>query len=112
VSDASQNIPAVIRAVAEAGYEARPVEAAAHDHGEHHQSRWQWNLLLGVFVTAFLMIGEWVFDRGLKPWFQWLSFALAGAVIGDSCISVLLSLVATPVAYCILRSFRKAGPPK
>ena len=79
-SDASQNIPAVIRAVAAAGYEARPAEAAPHDHGEDRQSRWQWNLLLGVFVTAFLMIGEWGFHLGLAPWFQWLSFALAGAV--------------------------------
>ncbi|MGA3283531.1 MAG: heavy metal translocating P-type ATPase [Verrucomicrobiota bacterium] len=79
-SGAQQNIPAVIRAVAEAGYAAKSVEAAAHDHGEHRQSRWQWNLLLGVFVTAFLMIGEWGFSLGLKPWFQWLSFALAGAV--------------------------------
>jgi multidrug efflux pump subunit AcrB len=32
---------------------------------------------------------------------------LAVAVIGSLCISVLLSLIATPVAYFILRSFRK-----
>jgi len=37
---------------------------------------------------------------------------LAIAVIGALCISVLLSLVATPVAYYILRSFQKATPPK
>ena len=37
---------------------------------------------------------------------------LAIAVIGALCISVLLSLVATPVAYFILRSFKKATPPK
>jgi len=37
---------------------------------------------------------------------------LAIAVIGALCISVLLSLVATPVAYFILRSFQKATPPK
>jgi CzcA family heavy metal efflux pump len=36
---------------------------------------------------------------------------LAIAVIGALCISVLLSLVATPVAYCILRSFKKVSPP-
>ncbi len=79
-SDASQNIPAVVQAVAAAGYEARLVEAAAHDRGEQRQSRWQWNLLLGVAVTAALMIGEWVFDLADKPWFQWFSFALAGVV--------------------------------
>jgi CzcA family heavy metal efflux pump len=37
---------------------------------------------------------------------------LAIAVIGALCISVLLSLVATPVAYYILRSFKKVTPPK
>jgi len=79
-SDASQNIPAVIQAVAAAGYEARFVEAAAHGRGEQRQSCWRWNLLLGVAVTAALMIGEWVFDLADKPWFQWLSFALAGVV--------------------------------
>ncbi len=26
------------------------------------------------------MIGEWVFGLAMTPWFQWLSFALAGAV--------------------------------
>ncbi len=80
VSDASQNIPAVIHAVAAEGYEARLVEAPAHDRGEQRQSRWQWNLLLGVAVTAALMIGEWVFNLADKPWFQWFSFALAGVV--------------------------------
>ena len=37
---------------------------------------------------------------------------LAIAVIGALCISVLLSLVATPVAYYILRSFKKVAPPE
>ena len=36
---------------------------------------------------------------------------LAVAVIGALCISVLLSLVATPVAYYILRSFEKFRRP-
>jgi Cu+-exporting ATPase len=79
-SGVQPNVSAVLSAVAAAGYQARPVEADAHDHGGHRQSRWQWNLLLGVFVTAFLMIGEWIFNLGSKPEFQWLSFALAGAV--------------------------------
>ena len=26
------------------------------------------------------MVGEWVFGLAMTPWFQWLSFALAGAV--------------------------------
>jgi Cu+-exporting ATPase len=38
------------------------------------------NLWLGIFVTAFLMVGEWIFGWMMKPWFQWLSFALATVV--------------------------------
>jgi len=79
-ADAPQDVPAVIRAVTAAGFEARFVEAAAHDGGEQRRSRWQWNLLLGVAVTAALMIGEWVFNLSGEPWFQWISFALAGVV--------------------------------
>jgi Cu+-exporting ATPase len=79
-SDASQNIPAVIQAVAAVGYEARLVEAAAHGRGGQRQFRWQGNLLLSVAVTAALMIGEWIFNLADQPWFQWLSFALAGVV--------------------------------
>ena len=37
---------------------------------------------------------------------------LAIAVIGALCISVLLSLIATPVAYYVLRSFQESPPPK
>src|SRR5208283_4732667 len=52
----------------------------AHDRGEQRQSRWQWNLILGIAVTAALMLGEWGFNLAGKPWFQWTSFALAGVV--------------------------------
>ena len=38
------------------------------------------NLWIGVLGTAPLMIGEWIFHRGLAPWFQWSSFVLAGIV--------------------------------
>jgi P-type Cu+ transporter len=74
------NIPAVLSAIAGAGYEANPVEAGAHDHGGHRQSRWQWNLILGITITAALMTGEWIFSLAMTPWFQWLSFTLAGLV--------------------------------
>ena len=79
-SDAVQDIPAIIQAIAAAGYAAKLATAAAHNHGEHRRFRWQWNLLLGVAVTAALMIGEWVFNLAMTPWFQWLSFAFAGVV--------------------------------
>ena len=79
-ANAPANVPAVLSAIAAAGYKAKSVDTAAQDHGEHRRARWQWNLLLGVVVTAILMIGEWIFSLGLQPWFRWFSFALAGTV--------------------------------
>ncbi len=79
-SGAQQDMPAVIAAVKQAGYDAKEIQADASAGCETKQKNWQLNLWLGVFVTAFLMIGEWGFGLGLKPWFQWLAFALAGAV--------------------------------
>jgi Cu+-exporting ATPase len=76
---APRDLPAVLTAIAAAGYQAKPAEPA-QDHSEHHRSRWQWNLILGVAVTAALMLGDWVFQLATAPWFRWLSFALAGAV--------------------------------
>ena len=37
-------------------------------------------LIVGFGITAALMAGEWIFGLGTTPWFQWLSFALAGVV--------------------------------
>jgi Cu+-exporting ATPase len=81
---AAANIPAVIKAVKNAGYEAKEIQADASGAScachEAKQKSWQWNLILGIAVTAALMTGEWVFNLAMTPWFQWLSFALAGAV--------------------------------
>jgi P-type Cu+ transporter len=80
-SGTQQNLPAIIEAVKNAGYEANEIVNTAHNHAAHHpQSRRQWNLILGVAVTVVLMIGEWVFNFAMTPWFQWLSFFLAGIV--------------------------------
>src|SRR5208282_2161489 len=81
---AMANVPALIKAVKNAGYEAKVVQADACDAScsctESKHNNWQWNLILGITVTAALMIGEWIFNLAMTPWFQWLSFALAGAV--------------------------------
>ena len=79
-ADAPKDIPTVLQAIAAAGYEAKAATADVHGSHHHGASTWQLNLLLGVAVTAALMIGEWIFGLALKPWFQWLSFALAGVV--------------------------------
>ena len=79
---APANIPAVIEAVKNAGYEAKEVPADVSGAGtvESKGKNWQWNLILGIAVTVLLMIGEWIFSLAMTPWFQWFSFALAGAV--------------------------------
>jgi Cu+-exporting ATPase len=74
-STAAKNISAVVIAVEKAGYEAKEIQA-----GETEPKNWQINLWLGISVTIFLMIGEWIFGLAMKPWFQWLAFALAGVV--------------------------------
>ena len=77
---AEQNVPAVIRAVEEAGYGASVADVRAREPGESRLGGWQLNLWVGVLGTSPLMLGEWVLRLGVKPWFQWCSFALAGAV--------------------------------
>ena len=79
-ADARLNVTAVLEAVKDAGYEAKPVEVGSHDPGERTQAGWYSNLWIGVVVTATLMPGEWVLDLGMERWFQWLAFALAGGV--------------------------------
>jgi Cu+-exporting ATPase len=82
---ATADIPAVVEALKNAGYEAKEIPADASGgasstcHEAKHKS-WQWNLVLGIAVTMLLMIGEWIFNLAMAPWFQWVSFALAGVV--------------------------------
>ncbi len=73
----SINVPAVVKAVHEAGFEAKEITGSAHAPA---RKEWQTGLWLGMAVTAFLMAGEWIFQAGAARWFQWASFALAGAV--------------------------------
>ncbi len=75
--NSSKNLPAVLQAVKDAGYEAKEMDASSHSHAH---SDWQLSLWLGIIVTAFLMAGEWIFQFNSARWFQWASFALAGAV--------------------------------
>ena len=72
----SENIPAVLRAVRNAGYAAR--ETTGMTQLAH--TDWQSALWVGVFVTAVLMAGDWISNFGKHHWFQWMSFALAGIV--------------------------------
>ena len=79
-SGAEQNLSAVIEAVQKAGYTAKEIQTDASAGGKTKPANWQINLWLGITVTTALMVGEWGFGLGMKPWFQWLAFALAGVV--------------------------------
>ncbi len=79
-SGARQDIGAVVRAVQEAGYQARAVEGPAQDAVRPKLGGWGLNLWVGVLGTAPMMIGEWVFGLGMSGWFQWFSFLLASVV--------------------------------
>src|SRR5437879_846012 len=120
-------IAAVIGAVRDAGYEAREIEAHAHEHVEKRLAGWQINLWIGVLGTVPLMIGEWVFGLGTARWFQWVSFGLAGVVqvvsgasfyrgawrqlkVGSSNMDTLVALGSTTAfAYSVWALFSGAG---
>ena len=76
----AQNVPAIIKAVQKAGYEAKTIQVDTSACCETKRTSWQPNLWLGITVTVALMAGEWILGLGMARWFQWLSFALAGAV--------------------------------
>ncbi len=78
-SGANQTPEALIKAVEEEGYGAK-ILTAKPDEGESRLAGWRVNLLLGIPVTALLMLGEWAFRLDAQRWFHWFSFMLAGAV--------------------------------
>ena len=77
-ADATIDKQKLIGAVTAAGFESELVDAASA--GIPEKSDWHLNLWLGGIVTAILMLGEWVLGFGMKQWFAWVSFALAGGV--------------------------------
>jgi Cu+-exporting ATPase len=73
---------AVVQAVEGAGFGAQTA-APQTEEGcgcDHKLAGWRMTLWIGVLGTAPLMIGEWGFGAAMRPWFQWVSFALAGVV--------------------------------
>jgi Cu+-exporting ATPase len=79
-AEADPDVPAVLRAIQEAGYDAAPSAAPSPEDGEQKVAGWQINLWLGILCTVPLMIGEWLLGLGTARWFQWASFFLAGIV--------------------------------
>ncbi|HZV35175.1 MAG TPA: cation-translocating P-type ATPase, partial [Verrucomicrobiae bacterium] len=72
------NVEGVLRAVAEAGYEAKPIEEKASAKTKWSPLMgWRFNVVVGLICTVPLLIGEWAFHLGMARWFQWVAFALA-----------------------------------
>ena len=81
-AEAKPNVDAAMRAVNEAGYEAKAIESSKLrvESRKSPFSGWTLNLLIGVPVTVLLALGEWVFGLPMERWFQWLAFALSTVV--------------------------------
>jgi Cu+-exporting ATPase len=80
--EVTPNVEAVVRAVKEAGYEAKKVESSELrvEGRKTWASGWALNLVVGVPVTTLLILGEWVFGLAMERWFQWSAFVLATLV--------------------------------
>jgi Cu+-exporting ATPase len=79
-ADTEHDVARVLRAIEEAGYEAKVLDGHPHAHAEHKLAGWQLNLWMGALGTGLLMLGEWAFGLGMRPWFQWFAFGLAAIV--------------------------------
>ncbi|MEI8042078.1 MAG: cation-translocating P-type ATPase [Verrucomicrobiota bacterium] len=77
---AAQDNPALLRAIAGAGFKAQVIEARAKEPGRQTLAGWELNLWLGALCAAPLMIGEWLPGVGVASWFGWVSFVLASVV--------------------------------
>jgi Cu+-exporting ATPase len=79
---AERSEPAIVRAVEGAGFGAKAVPPQAEEGCgcEPKLAGWRLTLWIAVLGTAPLMIGEWGFGLAMQPWFQWVSFGLAGIV--------------------------------
>ncbi|HTD88074.1 MAG TPA: cation-translocating P-type ATPase [Candidatus Binatia bacterium] len=72
------DLDAAVRAVKDAGYDAaRAHEDHGHEHGKSQAQLWAVNVVTGILITVFLMLGEWVFGWIHQNWFRWTSFFLA-----------------------------------
>ncbi len=76
--DGKQDVHALVRAIEQEGYAAKVVDA--NDKGEERLAQWHINLVIAVFGTVPLVLGEWIFGQSMMLWFQWFSFALASIV--------------------------------
>ncbi len=79
--NATPDLDALVRAVGQAGYEAKRVESSGGSAGGRQAwsplAGWKFNVVVGSAATLPLVVGEWIFQVGLERWFQWVALALA-----------------------------------
>jgi P-type Cu+ transporter len=75
-AEATPNLAALSEAVRAAGYTAKPAPLETASQKPAPMNGWRFNVAAGLLGTVPLMVGEWVFDLGMKTWFHWLAFAL------------------------------------
>src|SRR5580704_6301014 len=77
----SPNVPEVVSAVKNAGYEAaeinQPSAAGPKRKTWSPLTGWRFNVVAGLGCTLPLMAGEWIFRWGMHTWFHWVAFLLA-----------------------------------
>jgi Cu+-exporting ATPase len=83
--DSAADARALIGAVTQAGFEAETVDVATEGKAIPTNdwsplSGWRWNLVLGIPITALLMLGEWAMGWHHADWFRWTAFTLATVV--------------------------------
>src|SRR5258706_11088078 len=79
---ASLPVPALIKALKQAGYAAHPLieSTVPGAESECHSAGWKLNLWIGVVGMLALMIGEWVFHLEHEVWFRRTAFAISTLV--------------------------------
>ncbi|MFM1941710.1 MAG: Cation transport ATPase [Verrucomicrobiota bacterium] len=83
-NNATPDPQTLLSAVRQAGFvatEADPADETTADQGASRLAAWKFNVLLGAFLTAPLIVGEWFLGLGHSPGFKWLGFACATPVL-------------------------------
>src|SRR5258708_7040866 len=79
-TEAEPAIAKVIHAIEEEGYGAKIVRVNRGNEAGDLLAGWRLNLIVGIPVTAALMLGEWVLGLDAAVWFKWVSLGLATLV--------------------------------
>ncbi len=81
---AASDVPAVIHAITDAGFEATELSSADQPANAAKTATasdsWRFAVFVGSACTVPMMVCDWVLDAGMEPWFGWLSFVLASTV--------------------------------